>query len=573
MQKPWEQSASDFLPGSRPQGRHYRQALDMAHNRLVIASILFVFILVGIAGRLVFIGVNQDMGEPLFVHDAVHSKFHQGRSDIVDRNGVVLATTVTTSSLYANAKKVLDAEIAAKMLAKALPGYSEKKLFKKLTSNRPFIWLARHLTPKQRDRIMHLGIPGVSFRKDSKRLYPHGRLVSHVVGLTNIDDHGIAGLEKSNEQFLLTEGKELALSLDVRVQHAIRDELQKGIEEFSAAGATAIVMDLENSEILGMVSLPDFNPNKNVKLTDPAYFNKATVGMYEMGSTFKILNTAMILESGKADLSTTYDTSEEIKIGRFSITDYRAKHGIINVAQIFVHSSNKGSIKMALDVGTEGQQEFMRKVGCLSRCNIEIPERGRPLIPRHWREANTMTISYGYGLAISPLHLLNSVASLLGGGCRKEATLLKGGAQDRPCDRVIKADVSSKMRQLLRLVVVKGTSKKADVPGYFIAAKTGTRNMLSKSGQYNKDRVATSFVGIVGESVDKPRYIVVALLEDPKGLKKTFGFTAAGWNVAPIGGRILGRVAPLLGLRPHPDRLNKGFDPFLQTVDFTKNKK
>lgn len=230
---------------------------------------------------------------------------------------------------------------------------------------------------------------------------------------------------------------------------------------------------------------------------------------------------------------------------------------------------------MALDVGTEGQQEFMRKVGCLTPCNIEIPEKGQPIIPRHWRQANTMTISYGYGLAVSPLHLLNSVAGIVGDGCRKEATLikLKDGEPKRPCDRIVQSSVAHKMRQLLRLVVVQGTSKKANVPGYFVAAKTGTRNMLESGGSYNKNRVSTTFVGIIGESVEKPRYIVVALLEDPKGLKKTFGFTAAGWNVAPIGGRILGRVAPILGLRPNLKVLNEGFDPFLQSVDFSKTKK
>ena len=561
--------------GHRPQGRKYRQALEMARNRLVIAGILFVFILFGVGGRLLFMGFNNEGGEPLFVHDAVRSQFHQGRSDIVDRNGVVLATTVTTSSLHANARKILDAEIAAKMLAQALPGYSHAKLLKKLKSNRPFIWLARHLTPKQRDRIMHLGIPGVAFRKDHKRLYPHGSLVSHVVGLTNVDNIGIAGLEKSNEQFLLTEGKQLESNLDVRVQHAIADELRKGMEEFKATGAAAIVMDLQTSEILGMVSLPDFNPNKNVELTSDGYFNRATVGMYEMGSTFKILNTAMALDSGAVTLATKYDTSADIKIGRFSISDYRANHGVINVAQIFVHSSNKGSVKMALDVVTEGQQEFMRKVGCLNRCNIEIPEKGQPIVPRHWREANTMTIAYGYGLAVSPLHLLNSVASVVGDGCRKEATLIKfkEGELKRPCDRIVQASVAHKMRQLLRLVVVQGTSKKANVPGYFVAAKTGTRNMLESSGAYNKNRVTTTFVGLIGESVEKPRYIVVALLEDPKGLKKTFGFTAAGWNVAPIGGKILGRVAPILGLQPNLKVLNEGFDPFLQSIDFSKKKK
>lgn len=561
--------------GHRPQGRKYRQALEMARNRLVIAGILFVFILFAVGGRLLFMGLNNEGGEPLFVHDAVRSQFHQGRSDIVDRNGIVLATTVTTSSLYANAKKILDAEIAAKMLAKALPGYSRVKFLKKLKSNRRFIWLARHLTPKQRDRIMHLGIPGIAFRKDYKRLYPHGSLVSHVVGLTNIDNVGIAGLEKSNEQFLITEGKQLSLSLDVRVQHAIVDELKKGMREFRATGAAAIVMDLRTSEVLGMVSMPNFNPNKNVKLDSDGYFNRATVGMYEMGSTFKILNTAMALDSGVVTLATKYDTSDNIQIGRFSISDYRANYGIINVAQIFVHSSNKGSVKMALDVGTEGQQDFMRKVGCLTRCNIEIPEKGEPLIPRHWREANTMTISYGYGLAVSPLHLLNSVASVVGDGCRKEATLikLKEGEALRPCDRIVQASVAHKMRQLLRLVVVQGTSKKANVPGYFVAAKTGTRNMLESSGSYNKDRVSTTFVGLIGESVESPRYIVVALLEDPKGLEKTFGFTAAGWNVAPIGGKILGRVAPILGLQPNLKVLNQGFDPFLQSIDFSKKKK
>lgn len=569
MNTQWDRSS---FSSHRPQSRQYKQALDVARNRMIVSALLFVFILVGIAGRLMYMGLHSDGSEPLFVHDAVRPEFHQGRSDIVDRNGVVLATTVTTSSLFANAKKVLDAEIAAKMLAKALPGYSHKKLLKKLTSHRSFIWLARHLTPKQRDRIMHLGIPGVSFREDHKRLYPHGRLVSHVVGLTNVDDEGIAGLEKAREYYLCTEGKQLQLSLDVRVQHAIKDELEKGMHEFQATGATAIIMDIETSEVLGLVSLPDFNPNKDVKLNSNGYFNRATVGMYEMGSTFKILNTAMVLESGVGKLTTKYDTTKDVKIGRFSISDYRANYGIINLAEVFVHSSNKGSLQMALDAGTERQKAFMKQVGCVDRASIELPERGHPIVPRHWRDVNTMTISYGYGIAISPLHLLNSVASVVGDGCRKQATLIKGAQSEQPCDRVVKPDVASKMRQLLRLVVTKGTSKKSDVVGYYVAAKTGTRNMLGENGKYNKNRVSTSFVGLIGESVKKPRYIVVALLEDPKGSKKTFGLTAAGWNVAPIGGRILGRVAPILGLKSMPNDLDEGFDPILRDMDFSKPK-
>ncbi len=577
QKRPRKPSAKPFMElslGARPEGRKYKEALEIARNRIIISGILFVFILMIISGRLVYMGYQGGGGEPVTVLDSIHSKFHQGRSDILDRNGMVLATTVTTSSLFANAKRIVDAEIAAKMLSQTLPGYSYKKLLKKMKGDRSFIWLARHLTPKQRDKIMALGIPGIGFRKDSKRLYPHGSLAAHVLGLTNIDDIGIAGIEKNQEQYLLKEGEDLYLSLDVRVQHAVRDELLKGMEEFQATGAAAVLMDLETSEVLAMVSLPDFNPNHSVNASGAAYFNKATVGVFEMGSTFKILNTAMALDTKKITFATTYDTNAEVKIGRFKITDYRAEHGVINVAQIFVHSSNKGSLQMALECGAKHQKAFMRKIGNLEKCKIELPERGRPIFPKHWRDANTVTISYGYGLAVSPLHLLNSVASVLGDGCKKQATLLKGNSQGatNDCERIVDADVAHKMRQLLRLVVLKGTSSKADVPGYFIAAKTGTRNMLEANGRYNKNRVSTTFVGIVGEDLEKPKYILVALLEDPKGMKKTFGFTAAGWNVTPIGGRILGRVAPLLGLQPTPQNLGYGFDPFLETVDFTKKR-
>ncbi len=563
----------DLHIGGGQKGRLYRQSLDLARGRMILSGFVFMVLILGVCGRLLFIGYTAQGGEPVSVLDAPIAGFQQGRADILDRNGVVLATTITTSSLFANAKKIMDADIAAKMLKQVLPRYSESKLRKKMKSDRSFIWLARHLTPKQRDEIMALGIPGIGFRKDFKRLYPHANLASHVVGLTNIDGQGIAGVEKQHEQVLLTSGKAMTLSLDVRAQHAVRDELIKGMAEFKATGASAVLMDMRTSEIISLVSLPDFNPNRADEVKSSDTFNKATVGMYEMGSTFKILNTAMALGTGDIKLSTEYDTNEEVKIGRFRITDYRAQHGVINVAQIFVHSSNKGSLQMALQCGTPHQQEFMKKVGNLDRCDLEIPERGKPIVPRHWRDANTVTISYGYGLAVSPLHLLNSVASVTYDGCKKSATLMKQDSEaEGQCDRIVDEDVAYKMRQLLRLVVLKGTSKKSNVPGYYVAAKTGTRNMLEASGSYNKDRVSTTFVGLIGETLQTPRYMLVVLLEDPKGLKKTFGFTAAGWNAAPIGGRILGRVAPIMGLRPRPQLIDQSFEPFLQSVDFSKKR-
>ena len=556
------------VTGVKPQSRRYMHALDMARNRAICASIIFVFLLVGIAVRMVHLSAFQDENEILSVHDAVRSNYVTGRGNVVDRNGIVLATSVTTSSLYGNARKIKNPVQTAKKLTQVLPRVNQQDLIKKLSSQKTFVWLVRHLTPRQQKAVMHLGIPGISLMKDVKRVYPHGNTVAHVVGHTNIDHAGIAGIEKTYDQFLRTSGDSLYLSIDIRLQHAVRDELYRGLKEFKARGASAVVMDYQTSEVVAMVSLPDFNPNQSIDTQALSYFNKATSGMYEMGSTMKIINTAMVLDSGAAKIHTTFDTSEPIKIGKFQITDYRnANHGVINVAKIFVHSSNKGSARMALAAGTEAQQKFMQKIGFLRENTIELPEYGRPIFPTHWREANTITISYGYGLAISPLNLLNGVASVTGDGCKKQATLIKGQALTRGCERIVDPKVAKQLRQLMRFVVTDGTSRKAFVPGYYIGAKTGTRNLL-ENGRYNKDRVATSFVGIIGENVDQPRYIVVVMLEDPKGLEKTFGLTAAWWNAAPIGGRIMARLAPMIGLKPNPRALEQGYDAFFLNASF-----
>lgn len=550
--------------------RSLSSAIDLARNRIIIGVICFLFILGVIGVRLALVMVINPTGEPLSAELSSQPGLHSGRADIVDRNGEILATSITTSSLYANAEKVINPKEAAEKIVKVLPKLNKAKLVEKLSSGKRFIWLMRHLTPAQQAQILHLGIPGVSFMRDQRRIYPYGSLVSHVVGLTDIDTYGIGGIEKSMDEFLRSGSEPLQLALDIKLQHIVHDTLKKGMEEFSATGAACILLDLETEEVLAMVSLPDFNPNKPVNVNSKEYFNKATLGMYEMGSTFKIANTAMVLESGVARLDTVYDTSTPIHIGRFTITDYRANHGNINVAQIFVHSSNKGSVRMALAAGTERQKAFLGKLGYLKSNEIELPEHGRPIVPKHWREANTMTISYGYGLAVSPLHLLNGVASMLGDGCRKQATLLKKTDKERAKkrERIVSLETSRALLQLMRYVVLHGTSKKANVEGYFIGGKSGTRDLLI-NGRYSKERVATTFVGVLGENQDKPKYALVVLLEDPKRLKKTFGFNTSGWNAAPIGGRILARVAAMKGIQPtlEPDRVT---DPFFKSVNFTK---
>lgn len=565
-------TSTAFTPQAEPSSsRSLQNALETARNRVLIGILCFLFLLTVLGIRLFTVMV---MVEPLELTTVLNEPtgYHLGRSEIVDRHGNVLATSIPTSSLYANATKVHDAHAALKKLLTVLPTLSPQKTLEKLTSGKQFIWIARHLTPKQEKAILQLGIPGLDFHRDQRRIYPLATLFAHVVGMTNVDNEGVSGVEKTFEQQLMSQQDPLRLSLDRSLQYLVHRTLTEGLAEFEATGAAAIVMDLQTSEVLAMVSLPDFNPNQPPHGDAPELFNKSTLGIYEMGSTMKIANTAMALETGAAQLSTVFDTGKPLQIGRFQITDYRASHGLINVAQIFVYSSNRGSARMALAAGIEKQKEFLRRLGFLSPVSIELPEHGRPMVPRHWREANSITISYGYGIAVTPLHLLNAVATMIGGGCRKQATLLKRDPAtllSKPCERVVSTKTSQTMLDLMRLVVLHGTGKKANVPGYFVGIKTGTRNLLM-NGRYQTDRVATSAVGVIGKDRDHPRYMIGLILEDPKRSKKTYGFNTSGWNAAPIAGRIMGQVAAYMGLKPshQPDEPK---DPFLRTVSFKEH--
>jgi len=543
-----------------------KKALDTARSRLFMTGIFYVFVMLIVCGRLVDLTLLRNGGEPAFADQAGEAGLKTGRADILDRNGMLLATTITTSSCYANPALVSNHEEAVKKLKTVLPDIKSAEILKRMKISRSFVWIGRHLTPQQKAAVLKLGIPGVSFMHDTKRLYPHGRLASHVLGFTNVDSHGISGLEKGLEDRLTSQSEPIVLSVDARLQHIVQDELKYGIDEFSANAGCAVVLDIESGEVLAMASLPDFNPNDPAKSHDKGRFNMATLGMYEMGSTMKIPNTAMVLDAGVVKLDTKIDTSEAMKIGRFLVTDYRRNHGVINVANVFVKSSNKGSAKMALEAGAEKQKEFLKKIGCLDKIDLEIPEMGNPQYPKRWREANTMTISYGYGLSISPLHLATAVSSIVS-GYKTPVTLLKKRTMENR-ERVISQKTAQQVNQLMRFVVTDGTSRKAAVDGYFVSAKTGTRNILV-NGKYQNNRVATSFVGVLGDDNKTPKYVVVVLLDDPKRLKKTFGFNAAGWNAAPVGGRIIARMAPVLNIMPHESEPVPS-DPFLRNVSFKR---
>ncbi|MCP4923643.1 MAG: penicillin-binding protein 2 [bacterium] len=539
-------------------------------GRLILVGLLFGISFFAIGMRLVDLTVLKEAAfspAPFSL-----SEGRMNRANILDRNGVLLATSVTTASLYADARLVTDGKRIAKKLVNVLPGLNESKMARRLNSGKAFVWLARHLTPKQQEKILRLGEHSLDFQREEKRFYPHGALCAHVLGMTDVDGRGIAGLEKSFESQLAQDPvtlsnplddrvqdvtfQEAALhtSLDVRIQSALHKQLIWAMEKFSTKSANGLVMDLATGEILAMASLPDYNLNSDKGLLPKeAYFNRNTLGVYEMGSTFKILNTALVLETGVAKLESLYDATKALKVGRFRITDYRGKNQWLTVSQAFVHSSNIASGQMALDAGIPAQKAFMKGLGLLDSASLEIPEIGRPMSPRNWREPNAITISYGYGMSVSPLQLMDAVAKVVAPDGAAKPTLLKRSESPRERTRGVSEKTADKIRKLMRYSVLRGKNSKAKVNGYVVSGKTGT-SMTLKNGRYQEGQVTTSFMGIIGTTVDNPKYLVFVMMEEPKAIKETFGFNAAGWNAAPLAGRVMGDVASLMGLPPSQEQ-------------------
>jgi cell division protein FtsI (penicillin-binding protein 3) len=469
------------------------------------------------------------------------------RADIVDRNGTLLATNLRTASLYANPHKISDPDIAAARITQVLPDVSEEVLAAKLASDKSFVWIRRNLTPRQKFLVNHLGIPGLDFQDEEQRVYPHGHLAAHIVGFTNVDNVGIAGIEQSMDAAIAGAKEPLRLSVDIRVQQILRQELAAQIEKFKAIGGGGIVMDVHSGEVVAMVSLPDFDPNAPAQAPDETRFNRITLGVYELGSVFKIFNHAIALETGAATLTKRYDATKPIRISRFRISDFHAENRWLTVPEIFEHSSNIGSAKMALDIGTEAQRKYLGHLGLLRRTSIELPEQAQPMYPAPWREINTMTIAYGHGIAVSPLHLASAVAATVNGGILRPATLIRDRTPATGGVQVFAAETSDKMRRLLRLVVEKGTGKNAEAPGYLVGGKTGTAEK-QVNGSYKRNSLISSFVGVFPANM--PRFVVYVMLDEPKRIKESHGFATGGWTAAPVVGSVIARVAPLLAIAP-----------------------
>ncbi len=527
-----------------------RAALETGRNRLALTGLVLALGFAVIGYRVVDLTLLTDRDAPRLAQRVLTPETERRRADIIDRNGVVLATSLPTVSLYADPKKVLDAEEAADRLARALPGLDRDVLISRLTAKGRFVYLKRGLTPAEHFAAHRLGIPGVWFERGEQRVYPHGRLASHVLGATDVDSRGLGGVEKRFDAPLNAGGSPVQLSLDIRVQSIVRSELRHAIDRFSAIGGMAAVMDANTSEIIAMVSMPDFDPHKPGNLLKKPGFNRMTKGVYEMGSSFKLLTAAMALDAGVVGLSGGYDATKPIRLARYTIKDFKPKNRWLSLPEILVHSSNIGAAKMALDLGAVAQKTYLGRLGLLRPSPVELPEVGRPLQPPVWREINTATISFGHGLSVSPLQLVNGVATVVNGGFYRPATLIKVDPDtlpDAPANRVFSSDTSAKMRGLMRLVVSRGTGRNADVDGYLVGGKTGTAEKL-KNGRYQDGKNIVSFVGAF--PIHDPRYVIMVAVDEPKGRKDTYGYATGGWVAAPAVKRVITRMAGVLGVPP-----------------------
>ncbi len=535
---------------------HHSTLIEMAKQRVFVAGTFVVLAYMLIGGRLVDVMLFREASKQQTAMEQPTAVSH--RADICDRNGAVLATDLVTASVYANPKVILNAKDAAEKLSKLLPEVGFDVLYQRLSSQKGFIWIARHIAPKLQQAINQLGIPGVYLQKDHRRVYPYGNLVSHVLGYCGVDRNGLAGFEKSYDMQMWQSKEPIQISLDVRVQHVVRDQLIAAIEEFNCIAANATVIDVETGEVLAMVSLPDYDPNMPNQNAKEATFNRNTLGVYEPGSTFKILNTAIALESGTANLDSTYDARFPVQIGHFKIDDFKGKYRVLNLKEAFIYSSNIAAIKIALGFGMNTQKTYFKKFGVFDPVKLEIPENGMPLIPSQWREVTTMTAAYGYGISVSPMQTLKIISSIVNDGKVVIPTLVhqKQAENQQPPQQVVSEKTSRIMRELMRLVVNEGTSRKANVPGLGVFGKTGTAYKVKGKG-YSANSTGlkprtTFFIG--GFPHTKPKYMLMVVLDEPKPAKGTYGYAAAGWNVTPTAGKIIERIAPILGFKVQDDQ-------------------
>jgi cell division protein FtsI (penicillin-binding protein 3) len=526
--------------------------------RIKLVALGFTALYLILAGKLVYLGAKPN---PETARREAAEATSRARPDILDRRGMLLATDIKMASVFAEPRRIVEKDEAVERLMSAMPELDEGRLRRKIKSKRGFVWIKRGVTQAEKKAVFNLGLPGIGFLPEYKRVYPNGRIGAHVLGATNTDNIGIAGLEKYIDNLGLADLtgagfrvshanlQPIKVSLDVRATHVVRDEVLKGMIKFKAKAGAAAIMDVHTGEIIALASLPDFDPNNPVDALKDTNINRMSVGVYEMGSTFKALTLAMALDSRRVRLNTAIDARQALRYGRFKIRDFHAQARALKVTEVFTYSSNIGTAKLALMMGVKHHQDFLRKLGQLNRMRTELPESARPIVPRHWGELNTMTIAFGHGLAVAPLQSMMAVSALVNGGMLVKPTFLYNETGSTPEDapRVIRTETSEMLRFIMRLNAEVGSARKIDVKGYFAGGKTGTANKVI-NGRYAKDVVFNTFTAIAPS--DNPKYLFLTIYDEPKGIPETHGQRTAAWNAGYVTGKIIERVSPILGLPP-----------------------
>ena len=536
-----------------------RAALEKSRSRLVVAaggfSVLFAAVLAKLALATIVAPlaphrVERQLTEPLAL-PPIEATLPGQRAMITDRNGQPMAISLNTVSLFADPRQIANPEEVAAKLKQVLPRLDVAETVERLKRDKKFIYLAREITPHEEQVINNLGIPGVDFLPTQHRQYPLGRTASQVLGGVDVDQSGFAGVEKFFDQRLRTSSDALRLSIDLQVQAAVSEELLAAMHAFDAIGGCGIVMDVHTGEILAMVSLPDYDANLVRTAPEEDRFNRAVEGTYEPGSTFKLQTASMALDGGIAHIWDRFDASRNISIGRFTISDFEGKHRWLFLPEVLAYSSNLGAAHIAQAVGSERQRAWLKGMGMFGRTGIELPEAARPLVQpaANWKEIVTLTVGFGHGISVTPLHVVRGTAAIANGGVLVRPTILAQQPGEHPDGvRVMQPATSDLMRRLMRLVVTDGFGKPAEVPGYYPGGKTGTAEKVAAHGGYKKHANVAAFMSVF--PMNAPRYAVYMMLDEPHANKTTHGYATAGWVVAPATGKVIGRIGPMLGLLP-----------------------
>ncbi len=483
------------------------------------------------------------------------------RGNIYDRNNKILATTISTLSLNVNPQEILNIDQTIFKLIDIFPQLKEKDLYKKLNSNKKHINLLKEISPREYVSLLNAGLEGLKIETKNKRIYPNNTLASHILGATDIDGNGIAGIEKRfNNQ--LQGGSDVTLSIHSGIQHITRTLLLDQIKKFEAEGGAGIIMNAKNGEVFSTVSLPDYNANNYNSILNGNLFNKATKGIYELGSTLKLITAAIAFDSNLINENDVFDVSKPLKISSRIINDFHPLNYAINIPEVIVHSSNIGSAKIAEKFGSSTQLKYLRSLGLLSMLSLEIPELGKPQVLVDKKVLSTMTISYGHGISITPMHLASATATIVNSGVKVNPTFIKGKIEKKN-EVIISNETSLKMKSIMRLVVSNkyGTAKKAEAPGYLIGGKTGTAEKINPSGGYSRKENIVAFTGAF--PMNDPEFIITIMIDNPKGQKFSFGRRTAGWVAAPIVKTLVTRVAPILGVNPQLESSTKFYNNLL----------